>query len=178
VAFHTIKTTLAARVRADDTFVVPYLSGTVGSDLLAGTVGHAIIVDGATYTAAGGDFSVSLGASSVTITWTGDRTLPRYSKLIIQLERAPAGSLSSQATPFTLAARHDGRSLAVTGGGTVTVPAYTTLGADYAVTLLASGAAITLDGSVADVTVDEDEFASVLVLGGEVRVVVGLSEVI
>lgn len=80
--------------------------------------------------------------------------------------------------PFTLGTAHKHKTTPVTGGGSVTVPDAATLGDGYTATLIAVGGALTLSSATANQGMLEDEMATIIVVGGVIRVIVGLSGVL
>jgi hypothetical protein len=153
MSFRTTETTLSAAVATSGTFTVSYPAGTQAGSF-AGAHGHRMWANGhqKTYVAPDG-FSLSFGASSITVTYLGTTSLQAGSRVRLQLDllgdddRAPEKALTlvnvkkanvvllDLGSPITLDADGIAASQTVTGAGT----AFVINGA------LASNAAVDLD---------------------------------
>lgn len=84
MSFSTYSGVLAAAVATSGTFSGSYPSGTRRGDFVNG-VKHKLIVNGNRYTAPE-NFTIALGASTWTITWTGTNTLPAGASYWVELD--------------------------------------------------------------------------------------------
>lgn len=95
MAYETVRFNLASAVATGQTFTVSYPTGMTKSDFQLGTK-HKMVAIQNVYTSPT-DFTVSLGASSATITYQGATTLPAGSEVFFQLDKG--GPDSYRSTP-------------------------------------------------------------------------------
>jgi hypothetical protein len=130
MGFSVVTATLASDVATSGTFTVSYPSGQSAA-LYTGGVAHKLYAMGAEYSAPGG-FTVSFGASNITVTWLGATTLPANSTVRIQFDRLGtnrgAGTLNSRIVPAPLVFLDLGAPLAVSTTGLATSQAVAAAG--------------------------------------------------
>lgn len=85
MSFSIVQGTLAADIATSGTLAVTYPTGTTRSDFLRGT-GHVLFI-GDTKLVSPTSFTVSLGATQATITYSGTSTLLAGSRFIFQLDK-------------------------------------------------------------------------------------------
>jgi hypothetical protein len=85
MSFDIIQTSLSAAVVDNGTFTVSYPAGKSAATYV-GAHGHKMGALQSIYTAPN-DFTLSFGASSITVTWLGDTTLPAGTDVNLQVDR-------------------------------------------------------------------------------------------
>jgi hypothetical protein len=118
VATHT----LSADVATSGTFTVSYPAGQSAA-LYTGAVNHKLYAMGAEYVSPAG-FTVSFGASNITVTWLGSTTLLANTTIRIQFERLGtnrgAGILNARIVPMPMVFLDLGAPLTVATNGLAT----------------------------------------------------------
>lgn len=117
MSFSTISTTLSAAVASAGTIVVGYPTGKTAASFYKGA-GHKMQAMGGGFTAPD-DFTVSFGASTITVTYNGSTTIPVGEEVIFQFEESGEGS--GKAEPADLDASASGATITRATRGALTV---------------------------------------------------------